>query len=120
MYEATGFVVKDSGQPTELGGGMIRDTEDGKTDFTLVFDGPMLERWASHLTKGAKKYAARNWMKIANATREEQLAALERFKRSFARHQFQYMRGDTDEDHAAAMFFNLNGMEFVKGLLEKK
>lgn len=111
------FVVKDSGKRSELGGGMVRDTEDGKTDYTLALDGPMFERWAIHLTKGARKYSARNWMQIANATREEQQAALERFERSLMRHLMQYMRGDTDEDHAAAIYFNINGIEFCKGLL---
>lgn len=87
---------------------MVRDTEDGKIDYSLIFDGPMLDRWAEHMTKGAKKYSARNWMKAAG--QEE----YERFKRSFLRHMHQYLRGDLDEDHAAAMIFNLNGMEHVK------
>ena len=29
------------------------------------------------------------------------------------------MRGDTDEDHFAAVFFNLNGMAYVEGLLHR-
>ncbi|MDG6938297.1 MAG: hypothetical protein JRN42_07160 [Nitrososphaerota archaeon] len=103
------FVVKDSGRRREFESGMVRDVEEGKTDFLLVFDGPMLERWAEHLTKGAKKYSPRNWMK---AEGEEELR---RFRSSAARHFFQWLRGDQDEDHAAAVFFNINGAAYVEG-----
>jgi len=104
----TDFTVKDSGARMEFESGMVRDTEDNKTDYSLVLDGPMFDRWAEHLTKGAKKYAPRNWMK---ATGE---AELDRFKRSALRHFLQWYRGETDEDHAAAVMFNINGAEYVK------
>lgn len=103
------FTVKDSGKRQELGNG-VRDTEDGKTDYTLIFDGPMYDRWAEHLTKGAKKYAARNWLGF----KSDPVAATERAKRSLARHVRQYMRGDTDEDHGAAIFFNINVIEYLR------
>jgi hypothetical protein len=103
------FQVKDSGQRAQFGSGMVRDVTDGKPDYSLVFDGPMLERWAVHLTKGAQKYSKRNWMQ---ADGDEELA---RFTESACRHFVQWMRGDTDEDHASALFFNVNGAEFVKG-----
>jgi hypothetical protein len=89
---------------------MQRDTTTGKTRFDLAFDGPMFERWAELLTRGAVKYKARNWMKAAGT------AELERFKESAVRHFIQWLRGDTDEDHGAAVFFNINGAEYVKGL----
>ena len=110
------FVVKDSGKRKEFESGMVRDVTDDKTFVSLVYDGPMFWRWAVHLTKGAVKYAKRNWMK-ANGEEE-----LERFKDSAARHFYQWYRGDTDEDHAAAVFFNINGAEYVKGKIsnEKK
>ena len=107
------FVIKDSGLPHEkFASGMERDTPEGKTDYTLVLDGPMFERWAEHLTTGAKKYAARNWMQ-ANSIKE-----LERFRESALRHFIQWFRGDGDEDHAAAVFFNINGAEYVKQRLD--
>ena len=98
------YGIKDSGKRIDMGAGMTRDTEDGKIDYTLILDGPMFDRWAEHLTKGAKKYAARNWMQIQKGTRKEIEAAMERAKRSFLRHSRQWLRGDTDEDHAAARF----------------
>jgi hypothetical protein len=101
------FEVKDSGEREHFSGGMQRDTEAGKTDYTLITDGPMFDRWAEHLTKGAVKNTARNWMKA------EGQVEYERFKRSAFRHFRQWFRGDRDEDHAAAIYFNVNGAEYV-------
>jgi hypothetical protein len=102
------FTVKDSGQRSEFTTGMVRDVNDGKIKYDLVFDGPLMERYAAHMTAGAMKYQPRNWMKAA--TQEE----FERFRESAIRHFFQYIRGDEDEDHFAATVFNLNGMAYVK------
>lgn len=103
------FVVKDSGERKEFDSGMVRDVTEGKTDYSLALDGPMFELWAVHLTKGAAKYDKRNWMK---ATGDEER---DRFRESALRHFIQWYRGDSDEDHAAAVFFNINGSEYVKG-----
>jgi hypothetical protein len=102
------FVVKDSGERQHFDSGMQRDVTTGKTRYDLVFDGPMFTRVAVHLTKGAEKYEPRNWMK-ANGPVE-----LERFRESAVRHFMQWINGATDEDHAAAVFFNINGYEYVK------
>jgi len=107
------FVVKDSGDRQQFVSGMVRDVTIGKVECHRAFDGPMLERWVEHLTAGAAKYpdlndGRPNWM-LANGQAEEL-----RFRESATRHFFQWMRGDTDEDHAAAVFFNINGFEYVK------
>lgn len=102
------FVTKDSGKREEFTSGMVRDTADDKPNYALVYDGPMLTRWGGLLTRGAVKYAKRNWMKASGQ------AELERFQESAARHFAQWMRGETDEDHAAAVFFNMNGAEYVR------
>lgn len=109
-----GFVTKDSGERQKFESGMVRDTTKDKIDYSLLFDGDMLHRWAGLLTRGAVKYAKRNWMK---ATGKEEL---ERFRESATRHFFQWMFNETDEDHAAAVLFNINGYEFVKSKLEAK
>lgn len=101
------FAIKDSGERAQFASGMVRDVTTDKTNVSLVFDGPMFWRWAVHLTKGAIKYAVRNWLQ-ANGEKE-----LERFRESAARHFYQWYRGDRDEDHAAAVFFNINGAEYV-------
>lgn len=102
------FTVKDSGKRQQFESGMVRDTTEGKTDYSLALDGPMFFRWAVHLTKGAVKYAKRNWMQ-ANGQAE-----YERFRESALRHFLQWYKGDIDEDHASAAFFNINGAEYVK------
>lgn len=108
------FEVKDSGKREQYTSGMVRDTVDGKTNYALVYDGPMLRRWAEHITKAAMtKYGKRNWMKASGEPE------LERFRESAARHFAQWMAGETDEDHAAAVIFNLNGYEYLKDKLEK-
>jgi hypothetical protein len=102
------FAVKDSGQRKQFESGMVRDVDEGKIFWSLVASGPMLRRWAEHLTSGAKKYERDNWMLAAG--NEEQT----RFRESAFRHFMQWYYGDTDEDHAAAIFFNVNGVEYVK------
>lgn len=113
----TKFTVKDFGARQEFEGGMVRDTTEGKTNFLNVFFGPMLTRWAEHLTKGRKKYpdvspGVPNWT-LAQGV-EEYLRA----KESATRHFFQWLRGDRDEDHAAAVYFNINLAEYVLERLE--
>ena len=111
------YVTKDSGQRAKFESGMVRDTTEGKTLWHKVADGPLLQRWAELLTRGAEKYPDEeagkpNWM-LAEGQVE-----LHRFRQSAFRHFMQWFNGDTDEDHAAAVFFNLNGAEFVKGKLD--
>lgn len=101
------FIIKDSGERKEFTSGMVRDTDGTKTYWHLVASGPMLRRWANHLTAGARKYARDNWMLAAG---EEELA---RFRESAFRHFMQWYYGETDEDHAAAVYFNINGAEYV-------
>lgn len=104
--------IKDSGKRQEFNSGMVRDVDDDKVDYTLALDGPMFERYAQHLTEGAKKYAKRNWMKAASGEERD------RFIESAVRHFIQWLRGETDEDHAAAIFFNINGAEYVNDKLQ--
>lgn len=116
------FTIKDSGARQEFDGGMVRDTEEGKVDYTnliLHFE-PMGTRYAAHMTKGRQKYpdpmvGVPNW-KLAD--RDPEL--VERFKRSAARHFKQWLRGDNDEDHAAAVLFNINGAEYVQEMIDRE
>jgi hypothetical protein len=102
------FETKDSGERLKFASGMVRDTATDKTKYHLVFSGPMFKRWAELLTRGAVKYDEDNWMK-ANGPAE-----LKRFRESAVRHFIQWLDGDIDEDHAAAILFNVNGAEYVK------
>lgn len=100
------------GEAVTLPSGMNRAPEEGKTDYLLPRDGPMFKRWAEHLTRAVPVRGRRNWM---NAQGDEDL---ERFKRAAARHFEQWLDGETDEDHVAAVFFNMNGAEYVRDRLE--
>lgn len=107
------YTIKDSGVREEFDSGMVRDTASDKADVELIFNGPMADRWVEHLTKGAQKYpdvsiGMPNWM-LARG-----LAELVRFRKSAVRHFRQWLRGDQDEDHAAAVFFNITGVEYVR------
>jgi hypothetical protein len=106
------FKTKDSGKRQEFTTGMQRDTQDDKARYDLI-DIPMLTRWAELMARGAEKYGERNWEK---AETEEELT---RFKSSAFRHFVQWFEGDVDEDHAAAVLFNIAGAEMVKTKLKK-
>ena len=91
----------------ELASGMVRSDPTGKPDYTLVCD-RLLERWAVHMTKNVESKGHNNWRK---AHSEEDLA---RFLASAWRHFIAFTRGETDEDHAAALLFNVAGAESVR------
>lgn len=101
------YKIKDSGKSVTFKTGMNRDIQDDKPRYDLVYL-PMLQRWAELMARGAKKYGERNWEKAR--TDEE----LNRFKASAFRHLIQWLNEENDEDHAAALFFNISGVEMIK------
>jgi len=114
------YEIKDSGARKEFDGGMVRDTEDNKVDYTSCLYGPMFTRWNVHMTKGRAKYPDRedgtpNWT-LGQMDPE----VLARAKRSAFRHFLAWLNGEDDEDHAAGVFFNINVVEFCKeGIAEE-
>lgn len=115
------YTVKDSGERADFDSGMVRDTQDGKTNFLhlLLHFEPMGTRYAEHMTKANEKYedvepGVPNWTLAAGK------AELLRFRESAARHFKQWLRGENDEDHAAAVLFNVNGAEYVKERIESE
>jgi hypothetical protein len=110
----TGWSTKDSGKREEYDSGMRRDTEEGKPRFDLVvpkgvpFEEQILTRFAALMARGAEKYSERNWEK-ANSEAE-----LNRYYSSAFRHFMQWLTGETDEDHAAAVMFNIMCAETLK------
>lgn len=112
-----GNVTLDSGERQEFPSGMKRDTSKGKVEWALIipevnYSPPMVQRWAELMTRGAEKYSRRNW-ELASSDEEYQ-----RFMDSAFRHFMQWYLGETDEDHAAAVFFNIQGAEYVKAKVE--
>ncbi len=111
-----GFVIKDSGERSSFASGMVRDASVGKIDYTSIFFGPMLKRWADHLTKGRRKYPDPE-PGIPNWTLAEGIEELNHAKQSLLRHVVEYMNGRRDEDHAAAIYFNVNLIEYIEDKL---
>ncbi|AIG78420.1 Hypothetical protein AJAP_27880 [Amycolatopsis japonica] len=114
---ASSFTTKDSGERSEFEGGGQRDSETGKPRFDLLlpvrvpYEDQLLTRVAALMGRGAEKYEDRNWEKFSDQ------AALDRARSSAFRHFMQWFNGETDEDHAAAVVFNLKAAEYVKGRL---
>jgi len=112
--------TKTSEKQTEFSTGMKRDTDESKPRFDLIqplnlpYQEQMLTRWADLMARGCKHYGDRNWEKART------LEELARFIASAARHFEQWITGETDEDHAVAVFFNITGAEYVKWQLEKE
>lgn len=108
------YATKDSGDREEFDSGMVRDTNGGKPRFDLLipkgipYEELYLTRVARLYERGAVKYTPRNWEK-ANSQEE-----LDRALESAFRHFMQWYAGETDEDHAAAVFFNVNEVETIK------
>ena len=111
-----GFTIKDSGERQEFSGGMVRDTAAGKIDYLNIRFGPMLRRWAKHLTMGREKYPDPE-PGVPNWTLAEGMDECLRAKQSAARHFEAWILGETDEDHAAGVFFNINLKEYVAAKL---
>jgi len=110
--DCNGYTIKDSGKRQEFKTGMVRDScEKIRYDLIPLF---ALDRWADHMTKGAKKYSARNWQKAE--TKEE----MERFVASAYRHFMAWLSGENEEDAMAGVFFNMAGAEMVRAKLQKQ
>lgn len=92
---------------------MVRDTNAGKARFDLCwpdgvpFSEQLLTRFAMLMARGAEKYGNRNWERACDE------AAWRRYRESGLRHHYQHLSGERDEDHAAAVLFNLMGEEYV-------
>lgn len=107
------FTTKNSKKQKKFESGMVRDIDENKPLYTLIPTW-MLKRWAELMGRGAVHYGRDNWKK-ANGEEE-----LQRFKDSAYRHFIQWLDGETDEDHAAAIFFNVTGAEYVKQRIERE
>lgn len=91
-----------------LDSGMVRSNDTGKPDYTTI-DPAMLERWARHMTANISDKGHNNW-RLASTDEDRQ-----RFLQSAWRHFLAWASGvDDGEDHAAALFFNVAGAEYVK------
>ncbi|MFJ2420677.1 dATP/dGTP diphosphohydrolase domain-containing protein [Streptomyces brevispora] len=93
------FETKDSGQRAEFSSGMQHEPDVGWPRFDLLVP---------------QKYSERNWEKADSP------AELERMKASAFRHFMQWFTGEGDEDHAAAVVFNLLAAETTTYRIEQQ
>jgi hypothetical protein len=89
--------LKDSGERSTYSSGAQRDNSSGKGRFDLI-PFQALMRLARHYEAGAKKYSDRNWEKGMNISRYADAAM---------RHLVKYIAGFNDEDHLAAVAWNV-------------
>lgn len=101
--------VKDSGQRTDFATGAMRDLSEGKGRYDLL---PFIavERLAKHYENGARKYKDRNW---------EQGIPLRSYLDSALRHLSKWAQGSDDEDHLAAVLWNVAGLIWTIDKIEK-
>lgn len=99
------YELEDSGERQSFESGAVREPDDGKLRYDLIPPEP-LRRLALNMTKGAAKYSAHNWNKgmptsrlLASAMRHLELARI----------------GNKDEDHWAALVFNIFGIMHFEG-----
>jgi hypothetical protein len=93
------FITKDSGQREEFDTGSRRDSREGKGRYDLL-PPEAIRRLAQLYERGAAKYGDRNW---------EKGQPVSRYLDSLLRHVFNYLEGETTEDHLAAAAWNAFG-----------
>lgn len=114
------FATKDTGARDHYTSGMQREPAAGRPRFDLLlpeavpYQDQLLTRFAALMERGAEKYESRNWEK---ADSPEEMA---RMKASAFRHFMQWMCGETDEDHAAAVLFNVLAAETTRHAIARR
>ena len=92
--------LPDSGERIKFSSGAVRDITGSKKGRYDLLSSIAIHRLAQHSGNGGVKYEDRNW---------EKGIPLKRFLDSALRHLFQLLAGDEDEDHAAAVMWNVQG-----------
>jgi hypothetical protein len=103
------FVVKDSGERREFSTGSVRDRGDLKPRPDYISPFALLEV-GEHMRKGAEKYGPFNW---GLGQPFSEMTA------SMFRHLLQWIAGDADENHLAAIVFNAQALMHFRHLIAK-
>lgn len=118
LYMATGITrckdykkkkveIKDSGERTTFETGAVRDMHEGKGDMVSIPWESIL-RLSKHYENGAKKYQRWNFRKGIPVSS---------FIDSACRHLAKYQCGMDDEDHLAAVAFNVLGAMLMENTM---
>jgi len=97
--------------------GAIRDTEDGKEDYTETISWTAFKRYAQYMTGKKAKYGGGNFKKGID---------IDAYERSMLRHVQKYMENkyeggttETDQDHLSAILFNIFGIMHEEERIKK-
>lgn len=101
------YTTKSSGKKKQWASGYVREIDTTKPRYDLI-PTELLTRLAELYARGAVKYGDENY-KLAKSPEE-----LHRFKESAWRHFVQWVEGQEDEDHAAAVCWNIFSWEWHK------
>ena len=96
--------LKDSGERRQFDTGAIRDRAVGKGRYDLLST-QMLMRLARHYEAGSIKYSDRNW---------EKGMPIGVYVDAAMRHFIKYIAGWNDEDHLAAVLWNIAAIMFME------
>jgi hypothetical protein len=114
------FLTRDSGKRAQHTDGVVRDKQDGKTKYTLMFPegvpmpDQLIVRIAELYTRGGEKYGDRNWENsCAPDTLKHHTEALWRHFMNF------FFDVQDGEDHAAAVFWNINAVELTRRRIQE-
>lgn len=105
------YQVHDSGEKVVGTGGMLKDASSKDKPIFNLIDLRFLTRFAHHMTRGMRKYERDNWRRADAKDRQG-------FQDSAFRHLVQWLAGEEDEDHAAAVCANIMMFEATKGNVE--
>jgi hypothetical protein len=96
--------LKDSGERRLFDSGAVRDRAAGKGRYDLLAT-QMMMRLARHYEAGAIKYSDRNW---------EKGMPFSVYIDAAMRHLIKYIAGWNDEDHLAAVIWNIAAIMFME------
>jgi hypothetical protein len=100
--------LKDSGKRQGFDSGSVRDTDEGKGQPSRIST-LFLRKLAIHTQKGLSKYGDRNW---------EKGQPLSRYIDSMQRHLWSVQEGQDDEDHVAALAWNVMAFVHTKIMID--
>lgn len=101
--------VKDSGKRQQFPTGSVRDIQVGKGRYDLISP-IVLSRLAKHYENGSAKYGDRNW---------EKGQPLGRYVDSAFRHLNKFLEGHRDEDHPAAVIWNVGALIHTEEMIRR-
>ena len=103
------FVVKDSGDRRTFATGSVRDRGDLKSRPDMISPFALM-RVGEHMRKGAAKYGPLNWQ-LGQPFSE--------VTASMFRHLLQWLQGDEEEDHLAAIVFGAQALMHYREMINR-